>query len=326
MKRMLTAFTIMMLAAVPAIAESFREHTVADDADWVVHLDFDRFRGTTVAEAIRNHIDESGKGAALTVFRNTFQIDPRRDFHGLTLYGPDRDEDNAILVLRTAYDRDALLAVLQSGEMYARKTYDGRVLHRFEAKKHGPAATGEDANDTEAWGCFYDSGTIVAGRSLNRVRQAIDVLDGRTASLADTDNSVWDQIPNEAAFFAAGADLAGLGTIEHQQAALLQQADGVVMTLDEENDMFSMQVQLAANSPEVGAKVYQVAQGLVALLKLNAANQPDQQWLKDVVQNIRVRQDHATVSMSLEHHAADVARMIETRLREQQSADADKQK
>jgi hypothetical protein len=309
---------VVALALCPVSqAGTFQPGNVAKDAKWIMHMNFDRFRDTQIADAMFEQA-ESGHGAArMQVFRNLFKLDPRTDFHGMTVYGTDKNEDNAVLVLNTNYDEAALLALLQAGAAYETSTYNGLSLHRFENKN---ARRGRVRVTKLSWVCFINRDTIVFGNELDRIKAAIDVIGNRRPSLADSAAGVWKMVPDKSAFFAAAADLAALGKAE-QHAVVLQQTDGIAINLDEAGENFTASILVSATSEQAAMQISQIVTGFVAMANLSAAEKPENAWLADFTRNLEVNQAGKTVQVSVRHPAADIVDVIRRKAAERQAAE-----
>lgn len=297
----------LVLAGVASAGAPDANH-VAKNAKWVVHVDFDRFRNTQVAEAVFEHVVDDRAAARIEAFKNLFQLDPRTDFHAMTAYGVDKEEDHAVLILYSDYDEDALLALLRSGDQYQHASYKGVDLHRFE--NENARADGQRVGKL-GWVCFPAGDTMVFGHELARLHAAIDVIQDRSPDLAaGGDSSLWKMVPEKSAFFAAAADLDGLGDQLNQHAAILRQTDAIALVLDENDGTFSAALLVNAASDQAALQVSQILTGFVAMANLSVEEDPDKAWIADLTRNLRVDQVGRKVQVSVSCPAADVAGVV----------------
>jgi len=235
----------------------------------------------------------------MQVIQNLFQMDPRTDFHSMTLSGHGQGEENAVLVLRADFDRAALTALLEAGPAYQEVPHHNWTLYRFQ----------DERKQKMAWGAFLDDRTIVCGQSQERVGECLETLAGARPAAAD---ALWAAVPDRGALFAATADLAHMGELD-AQAAILRQAESLALSVDESDGLLKVRVALSADSPEVATQLNQVAQGLIAMGSLAAAKDPAKAWVPGFCQGIRVTQDGRSVQVSADYPVKDAVELIDAR-------------
>ena len=285
------------LIAAAALAAPFEPKAVPKGSSWVVHVDFDRLRKTQIGENIIQRTSTGTTAARMEVLKNLFKVDPRKDFHSLTLSGIEKGEENGVLVLRTEYDKAAIMALLQAGPAYQVAKYGTWDLHRFQDEK----------KQKMIWGAFFDEKTVVCGQNQERVGECLETLAG---TRPHADPALWGDAPAENVVLAASADLTRLGQLD-PKAAMLRQAEKIAITADETDGTVKCRIVLAAATPEVATQLNQVALGLVAMGNLAAANDPANGWLADLCQKVKVTQAGKTVQVVLDYPVANALAVME---------------
>lgn len=74
-------------ALVGAQAAPLEPATVINGPLWVLHVDTDALRPTTVGQYLLAEMEKPEAQQKFAAFQSIFSFDPRRELHGLTLYG-----------------------------------------------------------------------------------------------------------------------------------------------------------------------------------------------------------------------------------------------
>lgn len=175
---------VVLLAAAlgrPVAAAPLDLSAVSADAVWLMHMDMDAARASTVMQrmhdrAMKMHpqLDTMLKmGAGMT------GIDPRKDVRDMTAWGTDTDKKNGVLVVRSKVNRQLLEKMVEKAQDHRTMEHRGRTVHSW-MQRHGRNRTGEPVS-----GAFFADDVMVFARTPERVAMAIDVLDGAKPSAGD---------------------------------------------------------------------------------------------------------------------------------------------
>src|SRR4051812_18470514 len=82
-----------------ASAGPLQRADVAADPAWLVHLDCDSLRPTTIGRYVLSEMDKPEAKAKLAAFQSIFSFDLRTQLHGVTLYGATAAPEDGVLVL-----------------------------------------------------------------------------------------------------------------------------------------------------------------------------------------------------------------------------------
>lgn len=253
---------IGLIAAVlstAALAEPLDTKRVAGDAKWLAHLDCTALIQSNIgqlalAEAEKNR--EKDLKEKIAQCQDTCGFHPLKDLRGVTLYGPECGSETGVAVVDITVDRDKVLAMLRESEDYRQLTYGRHTLHQWRDQRGG--------RNKLNTGCFYDDNTIVISDSVKLLKAAIDVLDGRSDSLATTKSMPVLPKPARGSFvICAARDFAA--AIKPSQPAVLKNLFAVAIQAGEADERAFVEVVATLKDAEQATRIRQVAQGFIAL-------------------------------------------------------------
>ena len=285
MKHIAPTATLLLALATIAIASPLHNEQVAADAKWVVHIDVDKLRSTTVGGLIKQLLDTKMGGltrqfdidldwnkiGALTAYGTSYR--PTPDFKGVVLINTELDLQKALDGAITKMSQDT-----NDEPAAIRKTQQGDV-------------TTYSIKDS-MFASFRAGKPIIVGKSRDSVQKAGEVLSGTSANLAST--KTFSEFPDskKAFFFQAAAEDFNLsdqfpeeGEGSNPKAKILKLADGGRVMLGEEANQLFLDLSLKAKASEVVTQMQQVVQGMIALASLS---QTDNQDLQQLAQSAKV--------------------------------------
>lgn len=259
MKKSLAALLIVIFATT-AIAAPINQQQIASSARWVFHLDQQQFLASEIGTLTMQEIKEHGVDEKLNALRELFGSNPLQDIYSITIYGPDNDEANAVALINGKFDKTKLLSLLTLNETYEKDQYHDYTMHHWTDDKHGKPQVGTFASDS----------LIVLSQTSEAVKLALDVLDGETDNLADTDKATYFDSMPENTIIVAGAE--GLGELagDNANAAILKNTNMLAFIVGEKEGNFKISLNLQAKTPELAIQMQQMAQGFMALAALKA--------------------------------------------------------
>jgi len=322
MKHFLRILALVLPWAATALASPLQNQQVAADAKWLVHVDVDKLRSTTVGayvikqvlqtklESLKSQFDldvDLNKISSLTAYGNGYQTKP--DFNGVVLINTDLDLQKAL---------DAAIEKISQGSSNTpaaiQKTQEGKVT-TYSMKDNLVAS-------------FQPGKPVIVGKSLDSVQKARDVLSGASANLASTKTFSEFPASQKAYFFLAAADISkltgefsgrpGEDDAANPKAKILKLAEGGRVVLGENADQLFLEVSLKARTAELVTQMQQVIQGMIALASLS---QPDNQDLQQLAQSAKVSTDGNIVSLKLGYPADKALVMLNSHLEGQKRAE-----
>ena len=176
-----TVFTLLLAVVVFSASLSaapLNQTQVPSQAKWLMHVDFQAFANSQMGQMVIQSITPRDQ-KKIDAFTNLLGSDISKDFYGLTVYGPDAKEENAVAMFNGKFDRKKLISILILNKKYSEVQYSGRKLHHWLDEKDGKNKVGVFAADD----------LIVISQSEPAVQAALDMLDGNSDSLASENNA-----------------------------------------------------------------------------------------------------------------------------------------
>jgi hypothetical protein len=296
------ALTVLSLGA-GAFAAPLQRADVPANAALVVHVDCDAFRSTAVGQYVLGEMAKPENKAKLSVLQSLVGVDIATQLHGLTLYNSGNsgaDAKDGVLIVYADFDADKLSNLAQVAKDPQSTKHHGITIRSWTDEKKS-----EDGNEKRIYGAIKGN-RVILGRQESTVASALDVLDGG-ASLAGSRNFPQLGAADSPKCVQAAAhhfDLPG----GDAHAALMKLAQGMRLDIGESEGKVKATLALEAKDDDVAQQMYAVAQGLLALGKLQ--NKPETAKL---VNALSVKQDNTWVVANLNVDADDVVEAIKAK-------------
>ena len=296
LKRMKTSLLKIALCAGCAAAVlttnagPLRRADIGADALWVAHLDVDGMRPTAVGQFIQSEMDKPEAQAKLAAFQALFSFDLRTQLHGVSLYGSSKAPQDGLLILYADFDPERLVTLARAAKEAQNSSHGQHMIYSWVDEKMYKHKHGTSQRVYAA----IAGSRVIFGQSENRVAQALDVVDGASASLATSTAFAPLGTPGDTSFLVAAArnlDLPG----SDPHAAILKLSQSVRLQVAEAQNQLAAKLTLQANDEEVAGHINSIAQGLVALMKL----QKDKPESVRFAEALSLKQDGAQVVASL---------------------------
>src|SRR6266581_4570970 len=104
---------------------------VPAQAAWVVHVDCDILRPTTIGQYLLTELDKPNVQAKFAAFQSIFSFDPRKQLHGFTLYSAGSSAEDSVLLLYADFDPDRLVTLAKAANGYDSVTNGQHVIHNW---------------------------------------------------------------------------------------------------------------------------------------------------------------------------------------------------
>lgn len=275
-------------AALSTTAGPLRRADIGADALWVAHLDVDAMRPTAVGQFIQSEMDKPEAQAKLAAFQALFSFDLRTQLHAVSLYGASKAPEDGLLIVYADFQPERLVTLARAAKEAQNTSHGQHTIYSWlDEKKH------KHATAQRVYAAIADS-RVIFGQRENRVARALDVVDGASPSLATTTAFTPLGTPGEASFLVAAARQLDLpGSDPH--AAILRLSQSVRLQVAEAQNQLAATLTLQANDEEVAGHINSIAQGLVALMKLQK-DKPESIRFADA---LSLRQDGSRVVANL---------------------------
>jgi hypothetical protein len=287
-------------AGLTTLAGPLNRADVPAEPAWVVHLDFDGLRSTVIGQVIQEQMNRPEVQDRLAAFQAVFSLDLRTQLHAATLYSCGTAPEDGVLLFYADFDANRLVTLARAAKDAQSTTYNNHAIYSWIDEKK-PAKAGKKPR-------VYASiagGRVVFGQRQDRVGQALDVLDRTAPSLVSSANFPLVGVAGDNSFVEAAArkmDLAGVAP----NARVLRLSKSVLLQVTEAQQQFTAIFSLEANNPEVAGNINSIAQGLVALMKL----QTDQPEALKLANAIAVAQNGTQITSTFSMPTPDLLQLI----------------
>lgn len=280
------AVVAALVAWQPAVAEPLNPAHLPADAKWVLHVDFDAFRDTVIAERLAKKRPEMLK-AVNRWFEKELGLNPKEDLGSLTMFSDTYQEHTGAAILLADYDQDTLRETIEQKVEEKPESWQGATLYTMKKK------------DVAAAVVLLD-GAIVLAPSPERAKQTVALIKGRGKSLDGQQSPLLGKVPTGAVLYGAAVELQKIS--EHEGVfPILRQHKQVVYAVGNDGQEVFEQAEFTAVSPEVAQNMEQALRGGVALMTVWAA---DDQALTRAAKNVKITRKGDKVAS---HYRTDVA-------------------
>ncbi|MHC4767465.1 MAG: hypothetical protein ACYTEI_01985 [Planctomycetota bacterium] len=280
-----------------AVGRPLEPGWVAADAMWLIHLDVGAFKNSTIGRYVLEHPDQF-ELEDLDEFEQEVGLHPLTDFMSFTLYGfsDDPEADGVVVAVTTARADEALARLKAIEEIDSVEVnlegYPVQVLSD-QGERHYLHVRAADRRDQRI---------VVLAGSEDVLLRAIKVIDNRAPGLSAGRSSILDGGPDRGSIvFVACGDIEALGGVE-PASEILRLSDGVTLDIGEAQGRAYGEATVSATSPESAASIAEVVQGMIALGRLIAAEEPEARPLADLAKaiNVGVHDQKITIRISFD--------------------------
>jgi hypothetical protein len=298
------------LAGTPAVmAAPFEAKDVAADPALVVHLDCDALRNTAIAKSILSEQEVQDKLAAVGAL---FDFDFTKQLHGLTVYTTDGHPKDGALILYADFDANRLITLAKANDGFQSNTVGGHVIYSWlDDKKKA-----KDGVRPHMYGSILGHRVII-GQEESHLAEALDVIDGKSPSFSGKKGL--PEAESGESIIAEGVMLKFDFEDPEDKAAIFKMSKSVRLKLSEVAENMALHVHFEAADADTAKQIGDIAQGLVAVLKLQRG---DANAAK-LANAISIKQDGATVGLTLSVPSSELISMIkEGQKKAQEKAEA----
>lgn len=259
---------IVLGLAAAATAGPLDLKQVSAGAKWVGHVDVDAMRSSIFMqrayEKAMGTVPDAGR--RLGSFAENFGVDLSRDLHALTAYGTKSDQPEGVLIVDANVDQNLLLERAAKAPDHKKSTYGSYELHAFTEAKG-------KKDERKMVGAFYKPTLMVFAASIDGIKAALDVLDGKSPSLAGKTSPLAAAPPAGTLVLVRAIGLADAGS--PFKLPLATQLDTLSIAVAEQDARFSAEGKVVAKSKETAEQLRAIADGFRAAAEVQHAKDPD---------------------------------------------------
>ncbi len=276
---------------------------VSAEARWVLHLDFEAGRESQIGKHIlASPIPEETK-QKLESLKVLFNFDLLNDIHDVTAYGADPASKlgKGVMIVNARYDKEKWMAVLRLGKEFKTESYGKHSLMKLTKNQNITGVESEKREKVKAsWGVMCDEHTIVFAREQDALRHALDVMDGKAASLPKATDLALN-IPCRRPVLQAMGDLQAMQNL-NPRAQTLKEVKAFSFCFWERGEGDSIEVMLnlhaTAGSAELAKRLRRTLDGLVAMTQIKIDADPELGLVSDLLDNVTISNDKQELNLT----------------------------
>ena len=304
MKKLILSAIVTTLISSTVFGGALNTKVVGGDACWVAHADIEAILTSELGKMFLAAAEKKeGFAKGIESMKKHLGCDPLKDIRGITAYGPQLGDRDAVVVADATVAGDKLIDLLKEKESYKSDKHGEHVVHQWtDAGKHGDK--GESS-----YACFYDNKTVVIATGLKRLTGALDVLDGKADNLAKT-NAI-KSLPEAAqgAFFVLAADKIAFPKGKAPRAAIMRNVSAASVQGGEADGGVFVNASVAAGSEKDAVNMRAFIVGFLALSEM-VRQQEKFADLKDLGEKINVGGKGAEVRVDAAIPVKSVVRIL----------------
>jgi hypothetical protein len=285
------------LAGQAALSAPLRRADVSANPVWVLHLDCDALRPTAIGQFILSEMDKEGGDSKLAAFEAIFGVDPRSQLHGVTAYSGASKPEEGVLLVYADFDPKRLVTLAQAAHDYDSTKHNKHVIHSWIDEKK-QAKNGVRPRTYAA----IDGSCVLFGQHEEVVAAALDVMDGAATNLETSKAYPELSASGGGRIIQAAARKMDFGGSD-PKATLFKMSKEVWLEASDTGHQVNATLHLEADDDDVASSINAVAQGLVALVKLQAEKQDSKPVKGDaarlLAKSLTLKQDGASVVAGL---------------------------
>lgn len=295
------SMTLLLAGSVLAIATTVPQNAIQREAKWILHVDVDRLRDTQIGhylvqKHVAPHVDQLDQAFKINLTNLLSGV------QSLTAYGTKfalkGGQPEGVLLLRTDEQTRKALVGLVVGLMLT----DTNKFKELQAEPHAVYSI-----DSQLLVALPPGPYVILGKNKAMLDAATDVLAGKAPSLKGSGAMTDAPDLDESFFLLAVAE--GFNEMDVlPNAQVLKMAESARVLLDEKSDQLNATVMLRSKTPDVAKQMQQIAEGLVALVSLNAPEDPD---LKDLTSHLKCGVNDKTLKLQASVPVSTALRHIE---------------
>lgn len=294
MKKYFLIIVVFCSMALDAFAGEFEPAQVPANSQWYLHFDVDGFKKGPLGKfALEQASKEAEKIDALALL---MQFDPRKDLHGITLFGSvTGDKLVATALVNGRYKKTQLMALLETSVTgFKKEQVNGVEILSWKNKDE------DTQEDKQSFGTFFDKDHILFGDDRNQLLHALRVLAKKAPALkADT---LKGMAKGKGTHYLSGL-LHVKGIPIPPEANFMENVSTIGMTVGENDKNLIVSMKMITTGEEECTQLQLIMQGFVALahLSLITNKEPSAKETIEILKGINITKDNKTIFINLSH-------------------------
>jgi hypothetical protein len=306
----LTAAAALLVSAPIDFAAPINSKDVAASPALLFHVDCDALRASSVGQSILSEPEVRNKLEAVGAI---FDFDISKQLHGLTVYTTEAHPKDGVLIVYADFDPNRLITMAKGADGFESATNGSHVIYSWLDDKKKT----KDGRRPRVCGAILGH-RVIFGQNSSHLADALEVIDGNASSFSG--HKGLPEAEAGESILAQGEVLKFDFDSDDQKAAIFKMSKSARLKLSEVANNMTATVRLEAADADTATQIASIAQGLLALLRLQKS---DANALK-LANAIVIKQDGPAVGLMLSEPSSELIHMIKEgqKKAEQQEQDA----
>ena len=252
--RPILALPILALSTSLAPAGTLDVKTIPPDAKWILHLDADALAKTQTWKLLEPRLHQNPeftKGVAN--LEKIFAAKFPNDLHNITLFGPDFDPKDAVVVIQANVDQERVKTLLSVNDTYTSQTISGYAIYGWIDK------------GKQLYGGFAENNRLIVAQVPERVAAAMDVLAGKVEAL-NSDELLGGAKNAGVIAYVSGSELAKLAQMKAAKNPIVGKLQSAWLTGGEDEKGVELAGHVVADNEAVAQNIAKTIEGFKAAL------------------------------------------------------------
>lgn len=295
----ITALILVLTSAAGIHGKPLDLSQVSDDANWLMHVDFDAARKSTIGSFILEELDAKPDAMErLTSMTQKVGLDPM-SFANLTMFGSgERKKGTAIM--KGGLNEQKLVAFAKKNETFETATVGKNKVHSLNQDRRHPMAFSVIKKDT-----------VVAGPDSSYVSQGIRLTKGKAASrtpigLIDELKAILKK-PGFISYVNV-SQASKFHDLERRGGAMVKKVRSAGMAMGESAGELKVVAIVKADNEETAIQLENMARGMMAMAALGKESKP---FLAEILESQKVVRKGSDVRMEVGLAIETIKELIE---------------
>ena len=283
----ITALILVLTSAAGIHGKPLDLSQVSDEANWLMHLDFDAARKSTIGSFILEELDaKPGAIERLTSMAHKVGLDPMA-FANLTMFGSG-EHKKGTAIMKGGLNEQKLVAFAKKNETLETTTVGKSKVHTLNPDRRHPMAFSVIKKDT-----------VVAGPDSRYVLQGIRLAKGKAASRAPI--GLLDELKvilKKPGFisYVNMSKVSKFHDLERRGGAMVKKVRSAGMAMGESAGELKVVAIVKADNEETAIQLENMARGMMAMAALGKESKP---FLAEILESQKVVRKGSDVRMEV---------------------------
>ncbi len=260
---------------------------VSDDANWLMHVDFDSTRNSVIGSFILEEFEAKPEAVErMAAMTTTFGVDPKA-FSNLTMFG-NGEHKKGIAIMKGGLDAEKLIAFAKLN----------KTLETSQAGKHEIHSLNRDKRHPVAFATLNNN-VIVGGPNAGLVSRGIKLVRGKAPSRDPIGLLGELRQVIEKPGFISYVDIVKASKfhdLDKHGAAMMKKAHSAGMAMGEADGELKIVAIIKANDEETATQLENMARGALAMAALGKESNPR---LANILESQKVSRNGNTVTVQI---------------------------